>query len=123
MKKVICLCVVLLLILCGCGQEKETETYDVQEFSYAADCAKYENDPGANQSYSVSTEKTKLKTAAQAVELAKKACAVKYDTIAVAYDKDSKIYRVSFSKEAMPTGSQTVYINKDGMIQMILFGE
>lgn len=123
MKRIICLLVVSLLVLCGCSKNEHSDQFNINEFSYEIDCSYYENDPGVKLSGFINTEKCELKTATQAVELAKKECVVEYDTIDVAFDATMKIYKVSFSKENRLGGNQDIYIGQDGITLMIIFGE
>ena len=125
MKKLFCLLTVLLLILCACDQSEQSDKPSVDSFSYTADCLYYEVRPGIKTTGFVNTEKTKLDNAEQALKLAEKECSVEYDTVKVSYDEDLRIYRISFYKEDVyiDGGDQTVYINQDGVTQLIVYGE
>ncbi len=120
MKRAICLFFVIFLFLCGCSQK---EKYTVVDFSYKSDYSCYKDEPGVKESGFVNTEKCELKTAEQAIKLAKKECTVRYNTIDVAFDSDLKIYRVSFYKENQLGGDQNVYISDEGVTLLIVFGE
>lgn len=123
MKRAICLIAVLLLFLCGCSQNDHCSELDVVAFSYETDFAYYKDAPGVKQTGFVNAKKSELNSTEQAVELAKNECTVKYDTISMAFDSDSKIYRVSFYKEGWAGGNQDVYINQEGITQLIIYGE
>lgn len=123
MKRVICLFAVLVLLLCGCSQENKPAQIKVESFSYEDDCDYYKDEPGVKQSGFINIEKSELNSAEQAVNLAKKECTVEYDTINVAFDSDLIIYRVSFYKEECLGGNQDVYINQEGITQLIIYGE
>ncbi len=123
MKRVVCLVAVLLLALCGCSQNNKTQQINVESFSYAEDCAYYKDGPGVKKSGFVNNEESELDSAEQAVDLAKKECTVDYDTIDVAHDLETGIYRISFYKEGWLGGNQDVYINQKGITQLIIYGE
>ena len=90
---------------------------------YTEDYNYYKDDPSFKQSDYVNTTKTEVKDANQAVELAKNECTVAYDSIAVAFDEDCKIYRISFYKRNRLGGNQDVYIDLDGITQLIIYGK
>lgn len=126
MRKIICLLTVFLVLLCGCSQKQQTDQQNhltIENFSYEDDFNYYNNDPGVKQSGFINTEKTEVNGATQAIELAKKECTVDYDTISVAFDEDKIMYRVSFYKIGWGGGNQDVYINQDGITQLIIYGE
>lgn len=128
MRRIIGFFAVLLLFLCGCSQNGELKEFNVGTFSYLDDCAKYEGDPGVSTTNFVNTEKVNIQSAEQAVEYAKKECKVEYDTIDVDFDADTNIYRVSFCigpKDGIVCagGNQDVYINHEGITQLIVSGE
>ncbi len=132
MKRIICMLGIILFILCGCTQSNQSDQssqtgkinqIDTVSFSYTEDYETYGNGVGVKKSGFVNTKPSELKTAEQAVDLAKKECTVEYDTISVAYDSDLKIYRISFSKEGWVGGDQNVYINLDGITKLIVYGE
>ncbi|MDO4748962.1 MAG: hypothetical protein Q4A12_07290 [Eubacteriales bacterium] len=120
MKRIACLLFAFALLLCGCSQ---TEQINVGSFSYESDCAYYGDDPGVKESGFVNIEQSEVNDAEKAVELAKKECTVEYDTVSVAFDSKLKIYRVSFYKENQLGGNQDVYIDQNGITQMIIYGE
>ena len=123
MKRVVCLVAVLLLLLCSCSKENKSQPIDVGSFSYADDCAYYKDDPGVKKSGFVNNEESEFNSAEQVVDLAKKECTVEYDTIDVAVDSETGIYRISFYKDGWVGGNQDVYINQEGITQMIIYGE
>ncbi len=123
MKRVVCLVAVLLLVLCGCSQNNNPQQMNVGSFSYTEDCAYYKDDPGVTDSGFVNNEESELDSAEQAVDLAKKECTVDYDTIDVAHDSETGIYRISFYKKGWDGGNQDVYINQKGITQLIIYGE
>ena len=78
---------------------------------------------GVKRAGFVNTEELEIKDVDHAVELAKKECTVAYDTISVDYDAEAKVYRVCFGKENVPGGNQDVYINQQGVTELIVYGE
>lgn len=126
MRKTLCLLFVFLMLLCGCSQKEQLDQpshLTIGNFSYEDDVTYYKDDPGVKQSGFVNTEKTEVNNAAQAIELANKECTVDYDTISVAFDANSMMYRVSFCKMNYVGGNQDVYINQEGITQLIVYGE
>lgn len=115
--------VCLVLLLGGCSQNGRSDQLDVGTFSYTEDYTTYKDEPGVKHSGFVNTEKTELKDTRQAVKLAKKECLVEYDTISVAFDENSAFYRVSFYKKGWCGGGQTVYIDRNGVTQLMVYGE
>ncbi len=95
----------------------------VNSFSYTSDCDYYKNSPGVKQSGFINNEKSKIDCADQVVDLAKRECTIEYDAIDVAYDSISNIYRISFYKEKTAGGSQDVYIDTEGITQLIIYSE
>ena len=124
MKKTVYWVVALFLLLCGCSSKSAGTEVRAGSFSYADDCAYYEAETvGVKRSEFINTEKAKIENAEQAVGLAKNECTVDYDTVAVDYDTNAKIYRVSFYKADEIGENQDVYLNQDGITQLIVFGE
>lgn len=126
MKKTICLLIVFIFLLCGCSQTKQPDQsnqLNIGSFSYEDDFASYKDDSGVIQSGFVNQEKAEVSNASQAIELAKKECTVDYDTIHVDFDASTMIYRVSFSKTNSLGGNEDVYINQEGITQLIVYGE
>ena len=123
MKRLAGLLFVVLLFLCGCSQSNGTAQIDVGSFSYENDVAHYEDDLGVKRSGFVNTQSVEVNDVERIVDLAKKECTVEYDTVRVDFDSESKIWRVSFYKENWHGGNQDVYIDQNGVTQLIVYGE
>ena len=126
MRKIICLLTVFLVLLCGCSQKQQTDQANhltIGNFSYEEDFNYYKDDPGLHQSGFVNTEKADISDPEQVIELANKECTVDYDTVSIAFDATSTMYKVNFSKKNYVGGDQSVYINQDGITQLIIYGE
>ena len=123
MKRVVFFLVALFLLLSACSPSEKTGGFDIESFSYADDYAYYKDDPGVKLSEFINNVGTKVSKTEQVVELAKNECTVVYDTIDVAHDTETGIYRISFYKEGWGGGNQDVYINQEGITQMIVYGE
>lgn len=126
MGKIICLLVVFLILLCGCSQKQQADQGNhltIGNFSYEEVFNYYKDDPGLYQSGFVNTEKADISNPEQVIELANKECTVDYDTVSIAFDATSMMYRVSFYKMDWDGGNQEVYINQDGITQLIFYGE
>lgn len=131
---IIYLCLLLALFWClsGCSDNMDNKNnvehfknniINVESFSYTEDFEYHKDDAGTKTTGFINTQKTQLEGVLQAVELAKKECTVEYDTISAAFDADLKIYRISFFMDEFLGGDQNVYINQDGITQMIVYGE
>ncbi|MEE0265729.1 MAG: hypothetical protein UD936_08900 [Acutalibacteraceae bacterium] len=135
MKRIVCLIVVTLLLCCGCSaQQAEKSTNNnstsvttadtVNTFSYKKTCEYYKTETaGIKRTGFVNTKKSSIENSEQAISLAKNECTVDYDTIDVAYDSEEKVYEVSFFKENITGDNQDIYINQDGITQLIVYGE
>ena len=62
-------------------------------------------------------------TQEKAIEIAKEKCTVNYDTTSVDFDADSQVWKVVFCSQNTPGGCQTIYINADGAVCSIEYGE
>ena len=122
MKK-LAIVLITLILLCGCTAVKTPSEIDVGAFSYKADYTKYKDEAGVSLSGFVNTKEASPCTAEQVVAAAKREVTVEYDTITVDFDKDSQIYRVCFFKQEHLGGDQSVYITKNGITKMIVYGE
>ena len=69
------------------------------------------------------TEYVNINNKEQAIEIAKKEVTVEYDSVSVAFDEKSEMWKVNFSKEGYLGGDQTVYLDKDGTTQLCVWGE
>lgn len=124
MKYVCCLLTVLLLFLYGCSED--LNRIEVETFSYAEDCAAYDEHPDApwvKRSGFVNVGECRADGAAQAIRLAKNECTVEYDTISAAFDPVAGMYAIIFWTENQLGGDQTVYIDQKGITQLIVYGE
>jgi len=127
MKKVICLVCLFSFLLCGCSKRK----YPVGTFSYTKHCAEYGSaEFGVSIPDPESQEKTRIRNAADAVEVAKKYCRIPNPEISVDYDIFTGVYCVGFVQAVQMdgytvygTGGQTVYVNKDGIVLLDILGE
>ena len=127
MKRLICIAVLFCLVLCGCGKQQ----YTVGIFSYTKHCAQYGSaEFGVSIPDPESQEKTRIRNAADAVEVAKKYCKIPSPEISVDYDIFTGVYCVGFISAVevdgftvYATGGQTVYVNKDGIVLLNIIGE
>lgn len=127
MKKVICLVCLFSFLLCGCSKRQ----YPVGIFSYTKHCAEYGSaEFGVSIPDPESQMKTRIRNAADAVEVAKKYCRIPNPEISVDYDIFTGVYCVGFVQAVQMdgytvygTGGQTVYVNKDGIVLLDILGE
>ena len=127
MKGYICIIVLLCLLLCGCGGQQ----YNVGIFSYTKHCAEYGSaEFGVSIPDPAGQQKTRIRNAADAVEVAKEYCKIHSPEISVDYDIFTDVYCVGFIQAievdgvtVYGTGGQTVYVNKDGIVLLNILGE
>ena len=124
MRRLISIILLLSLLLCGC----ERQVYELGTFSFDQD-----NIENSGSVRMIDTESQKLvlfMNPAKAVEIAKKYCTFGNAESSVDYDSEAGIYRVVFIK-AVPmdgyvvyaTGGVSVYLNDDGIVLMVVYGE
>ena len=127
---------VFLFGVTGCAQEAEqeqtpepppaelTETAAViPDFSYEEVQKHFpEGAPGVKTDGFRNVTTTPVLNATDAAERAKAECTVEYDTVRVRYDRTTDIWEVCFLAHH-PGGGQDVYLNGDGMTQLIVYGE
>lgn len=126
MKKAIGLLIVFLVLFSGCSQKEQSYQLShltVGNYSYEEDLALYKDAPGLKQSGFVNTEQAEISNLMKVIELANNECTVDYDTISIAFDASSMMYRVCFSKMDWLGAGQSVYINQEGITQIIVYGE
>lgn len=127
MKKGVVFSLVICLLLCGCSKQR----YPVGVFSYTKHCAEYGSaEFGVSIPDPESQEKTCIRNADDAVEVAKKYCKIPTPEISVDYDMFTGVYCVGFihamevdGVTVYATGGQTVYVNTDGIVLMDIMGE
>ena len=127
MKRRFCILILVSLLLCGCSKQQ----YHVGIFSYTRHCAEYGSaEFGVSIPDPESQEKTPVRNAADAVEVAKKYCKIHSPEISVDYDVLTGVYCVGFIQAievdgvtVYATGGQTVYVNKDGIVLLNILGE
>jgi len=92
--------------------------------------------PGVISGGFKNTELTEISDLCDVVTLAKNECTVEYDTVSYAVDignteaftidelcSKAEMYEINFSKSTQAGGDQTVYIDKNGVTQLIVYGE
>ncbi len=112
-KKVVIITIFFLLMLIVGAS---SGVYRVKEFSYISDYNFYSS--WSKCSDFNNTSLCKVESAGKAVELAKNEIEVPYNRIKVYYDETEQIWKVSFYMEDYIGGTQSVYINKDGITLM-----
>jgi len=75
----------------------------------------------------VNITETKIKTKEKAIELAKNEVTIKYELIDVYYDKKKRIWAILFRQDYINGyvfgGGQSVFINNNGITQLVTYGE
>ena len=140
---------VLILSLAACNQQAETIISSLDEpnsnlstnepagqslasFSYEEDAAIYKDgDPGVNPHAFVNTDLFPIENQNAAVERAKNECTIEYNATSEYYDDTADMWRIDFltvtqSEDSTWTTAgncQSVYMNGDGITQLIVYGE
>ncbi len=131
---------VLLLSLPACTQQAETALssnelagQSLASFSYEEDAAAYKDgDPGVNPNEFVNVDVHPIESQDAAVERAKSECTIEYNATSASYDESTDMWRIHFFTAAARQddalwvtvgGGQSVYMNSDGITQLIVYGE
>ncbi len=102
----------------------EDSDVDVEKFSYEKERSEIGKSDGCIKIKDFhNTENANINNKEQAVELAKNEVIVEYDSVSVAFDEESEMWKVIFFKKSQFGGGQTVYLNKDGTTQICVLGE
>ncbi len=102
------------------GYEHDT----VEVFSYREDSAIYKaGEPGVRSEGFKNTENAPISSAAAAAERAKAELTVEYNRISVTFDPEMKIWKTVFWTLDYLGGGQTVYLNENGITQLVVYGE
>ncbi len=102
-------------------------------FSYEQDAAEYQDGtPGVNPNAFVNVDASPIKDQLEAVERAEKECTIEYNATSEYYDSETEMWRIDFYTAerdengrliALLGNSQSVYLNSDGITQLIVYGE
>ena len=118
MKKLLAL--ICLLALTGCGGGE----IEVEPFSYEETVSKYSGDsPGVARDGFKNTSQVEIKDAEDAIERSKNEVTVDYDSVMVSYDDSSDMWFVMYYSENKVGGNQDIYLDSNGVTQMIVYGE
>lgn len=117
MKKVV---IVILICLIGCGGLACDKTIEeVQPFSYED----HLNDMSQKVVGEYKNTKTKkIKTRQQAIDLAKNEVTIDYNQVDVYFDSAYDMWMVVFSIKGINDACQNVYLNSDGITQLVING-
>lgn len=131
MKKIFALLLVFLFIFCGCAQNQNSTELTIKDggfFEYtelAEQLGKSYIEAGVKIDGFVNTQKSDINNIHDAIELAKKEVDADNCTIAeVTYTEDKEFYRVLFMIDYETVGGgATVYLDKNGITKVIIYGE
>lgn len=142
MKKYIMLIMLLacMLGLVACEQQQTQEDDNLNEsntslasFSFEEDCSIYiEGDPGVKTDDFLNVDTYPIDDQTMAVERAKNECTIEYNATSEYYDSLTDMWRIDFftlnrneQGQLVPTtgNCQSVYLNSDGITQLIVYGE
>ncbi len=124
MKKRIVAALLIILLLMGLAAILQSgPSRDVPGFSYAEDCAAFKDEPGILREGGWNAASSPIRSEEEALRRAREECTVSYDAVQMAYDPSKEMWRVTFYTVGMLGGSQTVYLDAEGVIHMIVYGE
>lgn len=133
--RVLVFALMLAVSLPACDRQTETIAPTGQapaSFSFQEDAAIYRGgDPGVDPNEFVNTDICPIETQDAAVGRAKKECTIEYDAASGAYDDTADMWRIDFytaapsenGTRAVAGNCQSVYLNSDGVTQLIVYGE
>lgn len=123
---------ILGVSLTACNQQNKSANQSLASFSYEEDAAIY-NDatPGANPNAFVNIDTYSIENQNAAVERAKNECTIAYNATSEYYDSSADMWRIDFltvvhnedGTVATSGDRQSVYMNGDGITQLIVYGE
>ena len=123
---------ILSLSLMACSQQKEPVNQSLASFSYEEDAAIYNDETHeVNPNAFVNTDTSPIENQNTAVERAKNECTIEYNATSEYYDSNADMWRIDFlaivhSEDGTVATSgdcQSVYMNSDGITQLIVYGE
>ena len=129
-----------MLGLTACGQQQTQEdsvsdesNTSLASFSFEEDCSSYiEGAPGVKTDGFLNVDTYLIDDQTVAVERAKNECTIEYNATSEYYDSLADIWRIDFftlnrneQGQLVPTPGdcQSVYLNSDGLTQLIVYGE
>lgn len=96
----------------------------VPAFSFADESKMYkENDPGVKTDGFKNISKVEIIDRNAAVERAKNECTIGYDSTSVSFDSAEEVWKIVFSTKGVLGGCQSVYLDKNGVTLLIVYGE
>ncbi len=96
----------------------------VPSFSFAEVSQMYrENTPGVKTEGFKNISEAVINDKETAAERAKNECTIGYNAVRVAYDSKESVWEITFSTEGVPGGCQSVYLDKNGVTILIVYGE
>lgn len=119
-------------ILAACNQQNELTGQSLASFSYEEDAAIYKDgNPGVNPNKFVNVDVYPIETQSDAVERAINECTIEHNATSAYYDSNVDMWRIDFLTVvhnedgivATPGNCQSVYMNSDGITQLIVYGE
>ncbi len=97
---------------------------EVETFSYEEEFKEYDGiEYGVKRNDFHNIEKIAINNQTQAEEVAENEVTVEYDSVSVAFDEEAQMWKVHFWVKDYLGGGQTVYLNKDGLTQLCVWGE
>lgn len=93
-------------------------------FSFADESKVYkEGEPGVKITGFKNTTEKPVANSNEAAERAKNECTIGYDTVSVLYDGWDNVWSITFYTRGTLGGCQTVYLDKNGITLLIVYGE
>ena len=123
---------ILSISLMACNQQNESANQSLASFSYEEDAAIYNDEASKlNSNAFINIDTYPIENQNAAVERAKNECTIEYNATSEYYDSSADMWRIDFltvvHKEdgtiATSGDCQSVYMNSDGITQLIVYGE
>lgn len=106
------------------GEISYSDGTKVEAFSYSQDASMYiSGSPGIKTEGFNNAQKSTVTKKEEAIDLAKNEVTIEYDKVDVYYDNTYSMWLVCFSAKDILGGGQSVYIDKDGLTVLIVYGE
>ena len=124
LKKLIIHMLLLCMLCCVMTACKARVEPEILTFFYVIDESRYRpGAPGVVSEGFKNTSESPVRQKEDAVKLAKNEVTIDYNNISVYYDKKGDMWMVNFSTRNVDGGDQSVYIDKNGMTRLIVYGQ
>lgn len=119
----------MVLLACACDATDNDDTVDfsdenIASFDFNAVLREYPKDtPGGRTEGFINTAPSPVTNQDKAIARAKNECTIEYNLIDIGYDSTAKVWAVMFFMEDRCGGGEEVYIDSNGITQLIVYSE